>query len=166
MARKRTLEAPSAEELRKIEEGFARETSTDFLGMRAPIAKVAADAAASMRLETADARVEREKDHRDAERLRDAEARGLLVQEIATASIEITELSRDRMELDGGEMAELVQSIRDHGLRLPIEVFPVKANETRYGLVAGYRRLAAVQPCCRRSNASSQRRPGARSARA
>ena len=46
MAKRRQLEAPSPEALREIEEGFARETRPDPLGLAIPIASVAAEAAA------------------------------------------------------------------------------------------------------------------------
>jgi ParB family transcriptional regulator, chromosome partitioning protein len=147
MARRRTLEAPSAEELRKIEEGFARETSSDFLGLKAPIAHVAGETAALSPTEPADIRAKRERDHADSVRLKEAQEKGLLVLEIPLPEIGTTELSRDRVMIDEEEMDELQKSIEDHGLRLPIEVFELDEakGHTRYGLISGFRRLAAVQ---------------------
>lgn len=147
MARRRTLEAPSAEELQKLEEGFARETSSDYLGLKAPIAHVAGEAAAIAPTEPADIRAKREKNHADAIRLQEALEKGLLVLEIPLSEISTSELSRDRIAIDEEEMEELRKSIRDHGLRLPVEVFELAEarGNARYGLISGFRRLAVVQ---------------------
>ena len=55
-------------------------------------------------------------------------------------------LRRDRRAINLGAFEELKCSIRDSGLRCPIEVFP-HAHPTRetveYGLLSGYRRLSA-----------------------
>ncbi|SMO81266.1 ParB/RepB/Spo0J family partition protein [Paracoccus laeviglucosivorans] len=147
MAKRRQLETPTQDQLREIEEGFARETRRDPLGLAAPIATVAAEAAALTQTATTDERAEQARDRKDAARLRDAEARGLLVRDIALSDIVADEMVRDRMSLDPEEMAELKASIRSHGLRLPIEIFElaVPQGEQRYGLISGYRRLGAVR---------------------
>src|SRR5690606_38747547 len=56
-------------------------------------------------------------------------------------------LVRDRTHLDPEALEELTGSIRDDGLRLPIEVFVLdepKDGRT-HGLISGFRRLAAVR---------------------
>jgi ParB family transcriptional regulator, chromosome partitioning protein len=53
-------------------------------------------------------------------------------------------LVRDRARLDPGELLELQSSIAAHGLRMPIEVFPIE-GATPWGLISGYRRLAAFR---------------------
>lgn len=56
--------------------------------------------------------------------------------------IEADALPRDRTRLDPAALDELQASIAAHGLRQPIEVFE---TPTGYGLVSGYRRLAALR---------------------
>ena len=147
MAKRRQLEAPSPEALREIEEGFARETRPDPLGVAIPIASVAADAAALAQLGSPEDRVSAARDKRDAERLREAEKDGRLAIELALDDVIADELMRDRMALDPEEMEELKTSIAAHGMRMPIEVFELAdpRDGARYGLLSGYRRLAAVK---------------------
>jgi ParB family transcriptional regulator, chromosome partitioning protein len=144
MARRR-LEVPSADELKKIEDGFARETSS--LGLRPPIAHVAAEAAALSTPLAAPLRVQAARDTADAERYRRAKADGLVVSEIALDAIFAEELVRDRLHQGGQDMEELQESIRVHGLRLPLELFELA--EPRgvqiYGLISGWRRLYALR---------------------
>lgn len=153
MAKRKKLTAPSAEELHAIEEGFAAKPKSGPLsapsGMMPPIAQVAAEAAAltptpSM---TAEMRAEAAKDKHDAERLRRAEAEGLILIEISTEEIIADELTRDRMVMDPEAMGELKASIALSGLRLPIEVFEIAdpGKGPRYGLLSGFRRLAAIR---------------------
>lgn len=146
MAKRRRLEVPTEDTLKELETGFARETKSAF-GALPPIAQVAADAASQATPESAEAREEAARDKADAETLRKAVADGLLVQEIPTVEILAEELSRDRMEIDTEEMAELRASILAHGLRLPIEVYPLTkpGANVKYGLISGWRRLAAVR---------------------
>ena len=147
MARRR-LEVPSADELKKIEEGFARETSgAGPGGPRAPIAHVAGEAAALSAPLPAPLRAQAARDSADAQRLRRAEAEGLLITEIGIDDIHAEELARDRMRIDGAQMDELRASIRAHGLRLPIEVFELSEprDGRRYGLISGCRRLSALR---------------------
>jgi ParB family transcriptional regulator, chromosome partitioning protein len=144
MARRR-LEVPSADELKKIEDGFARETSPT--GLRPPIAHVAAEAAALSTPLAAPLRVQAARDAADADRYRRAEAEGLMVSEIALEAIYAEELARDRLHQVGEDMDELRASIRVHGLRLPIEVFelPEPRGAQLYGLISGWRRLNALR---------------------
>jgi len=146
MARRR-LEVPSADELKKIEEGFARETSRDGSGVRPPIAHVAGEAAALSAPLPAPLRAQAARDATDAARLRRAEAEGLLITEIGIDDVHAEELARDRMRIDGAQMDELRASIRAHGLRLPIEVFELAEprDGRRYGLISGWRRLSALR---------------------
>ncbi len=56
-------------------------------------------------------------------------------------------LIRDRTHADDAALAELRTSILAHGLRMPIEVFELAEphGPHRYGLISGYRRLAAFR---------------------
>lgn len=56
-------------------------------------------------------------------------------------------LARDRASLDPAALEELVTSILNHGLRMPIEVYelPHPDETERYGLISGFRRLKAVR---------------------
>jgi ParB family chromosome partitioning protein len=136
MAKRRKLEAPSAEELSRIEAELTPRRSA------APIAAVAADSAGAHDPRDAEARIAAAKDRADAERLREAEGRGLVLEELPLELIDADALVRDRVVLDAEEMEELKASIARNGLRLPIEVF---AQDGRYGLLSGYRRLKAVR---------------------
>lgn len=61
---------------------------------------------------------------------------------IPTDQIDATALPRDRTTLDQDALTELQLSIAASGLRTPIEVF---AQAEGYGLISGFRRLAAVR---------------------
>ena len=80
MAKRRQLEVPTADALKELEEGFARETPRS--GMRPPIADVVADAARlSDPLPYAE-RTEIARDRSDAEALRAAREKGLIAVEV------------------------------------------------------------------------------------
>ncbi len=145
MAKRRQLEIPSAEALKEIEEGFARETSR--AGMRPPIADVVADAALNTDPLPPAAREVAARDKVDAQAMRVALERGLVAREIPIHDIAADALTRDRMHLDEDDMHELIDSITRHGLRLPIEVFEPSNPEAagRYALISGFRRLAAYR---------------------
>jgi len=140
MAKRRRLNAPTAEELAKISEGFAAKPDSKRPSPRGvnvpPIARVAGEAAAHSGAEASDAR-----------RYQAAKAAGLLAQKIPLSQIETEHLSRDRMNVDEAEMAELKHSILAHGLRMPIEVLPLEDDNgtPRYGLISGWRRVAALR---------------------
>lgn len=138
MAKRKRLTAPSVDDLKALDAEFRSETPPRPSPSTAPIAQVAADAAFAGKPETAQVRLDR----LDAERLRDAEARGLVVTEIATHKIHTDAMIRDRTVIDPDEMAELQASIAANGLRLPVEVF---ADGEGYALLSGYRRLLAVR---------------------
>ncbi|PWE32915.1 chromosome partitioning protein ParB [Maritimibacter sp. 55A14] len=149
MAKRRRLEAPSADELKELEEGFARETPhRDPMDLRPPpIAQVAGDAAAHATAGSVEDRTAQARDAADAGRFRAAAEKGLILRELPVAEIVADELTRDRIAMDPAEMAELKSSIAAHGLRLPVEVFELPEPDAgrHYGLISGYRRLAAVQ---------------------
>ncbi len=142
MAKRRRLTAPDAEALKELETGFAAKPSGG-LGLEtksmAPIAKVAGEAAAMA--EHGD-RVENAQNRVDAEALQAAKAGGLLAQEIAVADIDVDYVSRDRVIQDAEAMDELKSSIKANGLRTPIEVVQTVDG---YGLISGWRRLAALR---------------------
>lgn len=146
MAKRRKLEAPSAEALSEIEAEFRRETSPR--NAAAPITQVAAEAAALANPLSADERAQQIRDQADAAELSEARDEGRLIAAIATREIDADAMVRDRSLLDQAEMIELRSSIAAHGLRLPIELFELGApgaDGARYGLLSGYRRLKAVQ---------------------
>lgn len=122
MAKRKTLVAPSSEDLSRLEDEFRRETS-GRPPLAAPIAHVAAETAAALDPRPAADRAVEARDRADALRLRSAEERGLVIREIPLELIDADALVRDRMVLDADELMELQTSIAAHGLRLPIEVF-------------------------------------------
>lgn len=144
MAKRRKLETPSADDLNKIEEEFRRETSSRPNPAAAPIAQVAADAAAQSVVDP-QAREEAVRNKADADRLKEAEAKGLVIKEIPLNDIMDNAMVRDRISITEEELTELKISIAAHGLRLPIEVFERHrdAEGPRYGLLSGYRRFRA-----------------------
>ena len=147
MAKRKTLVAPSTEDLSRFEDEFRRETPGRS-PLAAPIAHVAADAAAQIDPRPLVDRTAEARDRADAARLRQAEISGLLIQEIPLDQIDADALVRDRMSLDADELMELQTSIAAHGLRLPIEIFALaepRQDGPRFGLLSGYRRLKAVQ---------------------
>ena len=145
MAKRRKLEAPSAEDISKLELEFRREPPRSGV---APIAQVAADTASATEVAGAEIRAEQARYKADADRLHAAEDAGLLIREIALDEIEGDAMIRDRMILDEAEMVELRLSIAASGLRLPIEVYELaepSGQGARYGVLSGYRRLMAFQ---------------------
>ena len=148
MAKRRTLEVPTAEALRALEDGFRTGGAEGRSpGARPPIADVVADAAARSSLAPVQDREEAARNKVQAQTYRDALNRGLVAHDLSIHDIAADALTRDRVALDEDEQRELVASIRSHGLRLPIEVFEVASAEgtERYGLISGYRRLAAFR---------------------
>ncbi|WP_226782412.1 ParB/RepB/Spo0J family partition protein [Oceaniglobus trochenteri] len=143
MVKRRPIEAPTPEELSRYEAEFRRETKVSA----PPIAQVSAAAARAMQPASADIRAEQARDRTDADRLRNAEARGLVMAEIPLDEIAPDILVRDRTVMDKAELDELKSSIATSGLRLPIEIYPLPEGEgnRRFGLLSGYRRLLAVR---------------------
>lgn len=139
MAKRRRLEAPSAADLDKIEEEFRRETPTRPQTGAAPIAQVAADAAAAYEPADPEARTA-------LATLQTAREKGLLLLDLPLETINPDAMIRDRSMLEQSEMTELQISISTNGLRLPIEVFEMAGEgPQKYGLLSGYRRFRAVQ---------------------
>ena len=149
MVKRRRLEAPSTDDLRKIEEEFRGETTarpTPTRGL-APISQVAAESAREGHAESAETRAARARTEADAARLHSAQAEGLLMVELPLDQIDEGAMIRDRMTISEEDQLELRTSIAAHGLRLPIEVFELEEpqGERRYGLLSGYRRLLAYR---------------------
>lgn len=144
MAKRRMLEVPSSDALQRMEEEFRRETPGGR-GPVAPIAQVAADAAGVFDPRPAADRAEAARDRADAQALRAAQGRGLVLLDLPLDEIDADALVRDRVALNPEEMAELKGSIAQNGMRLPVEVFLRPGEGTPYGLLSGYRRLMALR---------------------
>jgi ParB family chromosome partitioning protein len=143
MAKRKRLTPPSDEALSRIDAGFSRSPERPTGGpLRpiAPIAAIAAEAAAQSEAEDPTTRA-------DAERYRKALADGMMVEALALDHIAADDILRDRAVIDADEMAELKTSIATHGLRLPIEVYPITEPNKgfSYGLISGWRRLTALR---------------------
>ncbi len=142
MARRRTLEAPDAATLAEIEKGFAAKPGGAPLGLGAPIAKVASETAQSRDARSAEDRAAEARRATQAEAWSAAQAEGRVIETLPLDRIKLNHLSRDRIDSDPEEMAELVASIRASGQRLPVEVVPLEDGQ--YGLISGWRRLRAL----------------------
>lgn len=141
MAKRRSLEVPSSDQLKRLEEEFQRSAPVARSGV-APIADVAADVAAIHDPRSTALRIEAAKDKQEAQAYREAQAKGLVLMDLPIQTIQADAIVRDRLVIKADEMAELKGSIAKSGLRLPIEVF---ATEKGYGLLSGYRRLMAIK---------------------
>jgi hypothetical protein len=132
MARRRLLPTPAFAEA----PGVPRAEHAPVPFPAAPIAQIAADAAG-----TAAAR-------ELARALEAARDEGRLVLDLALDAIAPDHLARDRIPAEDPEMAALRASIRAHGQRTPVEVTPLvetDAGALPYGLLSGWRRLAALK---------------------
>lgn len=98
----------------------------------APIAQQAGDAAGAAALAEM------------AETLRRARDTGRIVLDLPLDAIAPDHLARDRIPVEDEEMAALRASLRAHGQRAPVEVTPL-AGALPYGLISGWRRLAALR---------------------
>ena len=96
-----------------------------------PIAHVTGDASTVSALEEVTAELTR------------ARAEGRLVQPLALDSVDAGYLVRDRILADDDDLKALVDSLRARGQQTPIEV--VTLEDGRYGLISGWRRLAALR---------------------
>ncbi|MBY6127044.1 ParB/RepB/Spo0J family partition protein, partial [Roseovarius atlanticus] len=97
----------------------------------APIADVARQNAASAALEEM------------ADTLQAARENGRMVLDLPLEAVDETYLVRDRTRVDADEMATLRASIVARGQQTPIEVVSLEGG--RYGLISGWRRLAALR---------------------
>lgn len=95
-----------------------------------PIAQVAGDASATAALAEVSAT------------LAAARAEGRLLQRLPLGAIDAGYLVRDRIGADEEEMQALMDSLRAHGQRSPIEVTEITPG--RYGLISGWRRITAL----------------------
>ncbi len=133
MAKRKRLSVPapkpSAEAAERPRTPLANAIPVD--APRLPIAQVAGDAAAHAALETL------------AQEVETARQDGRMVQLLDLDVIEARHLVRDRLLVDDEDMAALKASLRARGQQTPIEV--VQTDPGRYGLVAGFRRLLALQ---------------------
>ncbi|WP_170783227.1 ParB/RepB/Spo0J family partition protein [Ruegeria lacuscaerulensis] len=145
MAKRRRLTAPDATALQEMEEGFAAKPQSNPFetnSLTPPIAQVAAEAAALSGMAAVTDRAALAQDQGDAERWRLAQSDGLVAHKVALDEVEPDYIRRDRLDINEEEMAELIESIRAHGLRTPIEVTGL---EDGYGLISGYRRFEAFR---------------------
>lgn len=67
------------------------------------------------------------------------------IRTLPLTGIDAAALPRDRAALDETALNDLVLSIAAHGLRQPIEVFATGDPALPYGLISGFRRLAAAR---------------------
>lgn len=164
MARRRRLEPVGEAELAAIRaEALAQGADAAPrapLGappLSAPIARIAGDSVAAQTREIALLRSEAAEARAAAGRLAQAEAAGLLIEEVAVADIDLDYLARDR--LPHGDADEdwraLKQSIRVNGQRTPVELTRLRGCSQRYGLISGRRRIAAVQALAAESGAAA-----------
>ncbi len=145
MAKRRRLIAPDSSELEELEAGFAAKPSVSPFETKSappPIAQVAAEAATLGGLASVTDRVALAQDQGDAARWRDAQEAGLVAEMLPLDQIDADFIRRDRMVEDEEAMAELLESLRVHGLRTPIEV---TQDGDGYGLISGFRRLDAFR---------------------
>jgi ParB/RepB/Spo0J family partition protein len=98
-----------------------------------PIAQVSAQAASTAALTEL------------ADMVTEARATGRLLEALPLEAIEMNHILRDRMGMYGEELDVLVASIAARGQTTPIEVTPLPGQPGRYGLISGYRRMAALQ---------------------
>jgi ParB family chromosome partitioning protein len=145
MAKRRRLTAPDTSELEQLEAGFAAKPSISPFETKSstpPIAQVAAEAATLNGMTAVTDRLALAQDQGDAARWRDAQDAGLVAEPLPLDQIDADFIRRDRMVEDEEAMAELLESLRVHGLRTPIEV---TRDGEGYGLISGFRRLNAFQ---------------------
>ncbi|MGR3708754.1 MAG: ParB/RepB/Spo0J family partition protein [Alterinioella nitratireducens] len=96
-----------------------------------PIARVAGDASTVSALEEVTAELAR------------ARSEGRLVQALPLDAVDEGYLVRDRILADDEDLKALIDSIRARGQQTPIEVVALEGG--RYGLISGWRRLAALR---------------------
>ncbi|MHA6326464.1 ParB/RepB/Spo0J family partition protein [Roseivivax sp. CAU 1753] len=108
---------------------------------RAPIADVAGETAAAAAFEEV------------AGELTRAREEGRLVLQIPLDEVAAEHLIRDRVDMDRAALDELKHSLRERGQQTPIEVVDKGADVApRYGLLSGWRRVAALRELSEESN--------------
>lgn len=105
--------------------------SLGFPATQAPIAQVAGDASMAAAL-----------DELSAE-MKQARTEGRLIETIPLNQIDPNYIERDRIHANDTQLAELVDSIRERGQQIPIEV--IRLDKGQYGLISGWRRITALK---------------------
>lgn len=141
MAKRRRLSAPDAAQISVLNDPLEPPRRPSV----APIAQVAADVATRAAEDAVEARRTAAAAQVAAENWRAAEAEGRIAESISLGAIDVDHLTRDRVALDVDALKELTASIRDHGLRTPIDVVRLAGSTPRYGLISGWRRLHALR---------------------
>lgn len=127
MAKRKRLGGPLQDHL--APQGAASSTAAS-----APIARIAGETSVNAAFDEV------------RQELDSARTEGRLVLRLPLDGIETAWLIRDRIDpgtAEDPEFAALVDSLRDHGQRSPIEV--VDMGQGRYGLISGWRRLMALK---------------------
>ena len=132
MAKRRRLEPTSPMEIALANRAGSGGLETKSMGRSAPppIAQVTGEAATVAAAQDALGEIER------------ARREGRMVVSLPIAEISLDHMTRDRLRSSGEDMEALVRSIHTHGQRTPIEVVE---TDTGYGLISGWRRLAALK---------------------
>lgn len=98
-----------------------------------PIARVSGESSAVAALEELSAEMTRVRDE------------GRLVHELPLAEVETGHLVRDRLVAEEEELQVLIESLRRRGQQTPVEVVDRGVDaRPRYGLISGWRRMAAL----------------------
>lgn len=120
----------------------APEIKTAGSERRGPMASAIAENADAMEQRlSAEAAIRAEND-RLAHEFVALKKQGLITALVPISEIKTTKLVRDRVEVDEGDVLDLVMSIQEIGLSNPIQV---EESEDGYELIQGYRRLTAYR---------------------
>lgn len=130
MAKRKRLTAPNPDYLA----GQAPLSAPETRPALPPIAQVAGDTAAAAALSEL------------SRTLQEARDQGRLIQALPLDQVDAGHLVRDRLEADAEDLAVLEASLRARGQQTPIEVVDRGPGaQPRYGLISGWRRLAALR---------------------
>ena len=130
MAKRKRL-TPEPSQVRAAPSAEVKSTLPRGMGARMPIADVAQDASASAALAEV------------AQTLTAARNEGRLIQRLPLDLIDEDHLVRDRIMADPEELQVLKDSLRERGQQTAIEVVALEGG--RFGLISGWRRLAAMR---------------------
>ena len=112
-----------------------------------PMGAAVREAAGSLQEATEVKLEQRKQNATDAKELRAAREEGRVLERIPLDQVDISDLPRDRMDLDGvlaaDEMEELITSIRSRGQKEPAELYEGVGGQLH--LKTGYRRLMALK---------------------